>query len=146
MVRSWSLAAKVSISKGEGNLKKKILVCEDEEDLRVIFIDFFQDKGFDVICTQDGEQGLKLVDAEKPDIMLLDMRMPKLDGYGTLKRLREYNKELPVIVITAYGYICQVIQMMNLGISGYVTKPIDYDKLYEKINEVLSYKPTGAQQ
>lgn len=119
---------------------EKILICEDEEDLRVIFIDFFKDKGFEVVCAADGEEGLKLVDSEKPDIMLLDMRMPKLDGYGTLKKLREYNKELPVIVITAYGYICQVIQMMNLGISGYVTKPIDYDKLSDKIREVLSLK------
>lgn len=123
---------------------EKILICEDEEDLRVIFIDFFKDKGFSVVCAADGEEGLALVDSEKPDLMLLDMRMPKLDGYGTLKKLREYNKELPVIVITAYGYICQVIQMMNLGISGYVTKPIDYDKLFEKIKEVLSIKQSGS--
>lgn len=123
---------------------EKILVCEDEEDLRTIFVDYFQENGYQIICAADGEEGLKFVESHKPDIMLLDMRMPRLDGYGTLKRLRETNKELPVIVITAYGYICQVIQMMNLGISGYVTKPIDYDKLLEKIKEVLSISKTGA--
>jgi len=123
---------------------EKILVCEDEEDLRTIFVDYFQDNGYQIICAADGEEGLKFVESEKPDIMLLDMRMPKLDGYGTLKRLRESNKDLPVIVITAYGYICQVIQMMNLGISGYVTKPIDYDKLLEKIKEVLALSKAGA--
>lgn len=122
---------------------ERILVCEDEEDLRKIFVDYFQDNEYQVICAADGEEGLKLINSEKPDIMLLDMRMPRLDGYGTLKKLRETNKELPVIVITAYGYICQVIQMMNLGISGYVTKPIDFDKLLEKIKEILAVQKAG---
>ncbi|MEZ7891370.1 MAG: response regulator [Candidatus Wallbacteria bacterium] len=125
---------------------ERILVCEDEEDLRKIFVDYFQDNEYQVICAADGEEGLKLINSEKPDIMLLDMRMPRLDGYGTLKKLRETNKELPVIVITAYGYICQVIQMMNLGISGYVTKPIDFDKLLEKIKEILAVQKAGEAQ
>ena len=125
---------------------ERILVCEDEEDLRKIFVDYFQDNNYQVICAADGEEGLKLINSEKPDIMLLDMRMPRLDGYGTLKRLRETNKELPVIVITAYGYICQVIQMMNLGISGYVTKPIDFDKLLEKIQEILTVQKASEAQ
>ncbi len=116
----------------------KILICEDEEQLCNIYSDFFSSRGYQVVCAKDGEEGLQLFQTEEPDIILLDMRMPKLDGYGTLKQLRLIDNKVPVIIITAYGYICQVIQMMNLGISGYVTKPVDYDKLLEKVNEILS--------
>lgn len=119
----------------------KILICEDEEQLCDIYSDFFTSRGFEVICALDGEEGLELFEREKPDIILLDMRMPRLDGYGMLKRLRKLDTRIPVIIITAYGYICQVIQMMNLGISGYVTKPVDYDKLYDKVREILATPP-----
>ena len=83
---------------------------------------------------------MRLAEREAPDLVILDMRMPKLDGYGTLKQLRQKNLDLPVLIVTAYGYICQVIQMMNLGISGYVTKPINYDKLLEKVNDILEFR------
>lgn len=123
----------------------KILVCEDEETLTDIYRDFFGSHGFEVVCAKDGEEGVLLAEMEKPDLVILDMRMPKLDGYGTLKRLRQKNLDLPVLIVTAYGYICQVIQMMNLGISGYVTKPINYDKLLEKVNEILGMRRAEAE-
>lgn len=122
----------------------KILICEDEEQLCDIYSDFFTSRGLQVICALDGEEGLELFEREKPDIILLDMRMPRLDGYGMLKRLRKIDTQVPVVIITAYGYICQVIQMMNLGISGYVTKPVDYDKLYDKVMEILA-TPQGKE-
>jgi DNA-binding response OmpR family regulator len=118
--------------------KKKLLICEDEVQLCEIYRDYFSSRNFDVVCAFNGEEGLELFATEKPDIVLLDMRMPKLDGYGTLKRLRKTDNNVPVIIITAYGYIHQVIQMMNLGISGYVTKPVDYDRLHDKVMEILS--------
>lgn len=116
----------------------RILVCEDEENLRKIYTDFFGGHGFEVVVAADGEEGLAKMHESSPDIVLLDMRMPKMDGYATLKKIRETHRSLPVIIVTAYGYICQVIQMMNLGISGYVTKPIDYDRLLEKVRDVLA--------
>lgn len=125
--------------------RHKILVCEDEETLTDIYRDFFGSHGFDVVCARDGEEGVLLAESEKPDLVILDMRMPRLDGYGTLKRLRQKNLDLPVLIVTAYGYICQVIQMMNLGISGYVTKPINYDKLLEKVNEILGMRRIEAE-
>lgn len=124
--------------------KYKILVCEDEESLSTIYREFFGSHGFDVVCARDGEEGVLLAATEKPDLVILDMRMPKLDGYGTLKQLRQKKIDLPVLIVTAYGYICQVIQMMNLGISGYVTKPINYDKLLEKVNDILEFRKVEA--
>ena len=79
----------------------KILVTDDEEDILEIVADRLEFYGFEVRTVRDGVECLKAIDQELPDLLLLDIRMPRLDGLGVLARLREDHPDLPVVVLTA---------------------------------------------
>jgi DNA-binding response OmpR family regulator len=93
-------------------LSKKILVVEDEESLRNFYVNLLKSEGYEVASAENGEQGLNRAKSEKPDLILLDLMMPVLDGKIMLKRLREIPefKTLPVIVLTNAGDIDSMTQ------------------------------------
>jgi two-component system KDP operon response regulator KdpE len=118
--------------------RKRVLVVDDEPGiLRFVRVSLGM-AGYDVITTTSGEEALKLVETDKPDIMLLDILMVPMSGLDILDQLRTFSK-LPVIVFTARSFIAE--KAMELGANGVVAKPFKPEELVEKIKETLDNHP-----
>ncbi|MCX5701896.1 MAG: response regulator [Candidatus Omnitrophica bacterium] len=104
----------------------KIMLADDEEDFRKPLSFWLESKGYSVDCAENGEIAIKMIQENTPNIVLLDLNMPVLDGLGTLKRIREFNKDLPVIIISAYVDDPRVREANAYGISGVFYKGKDF--------------------
>ena len=116
----------------------KILVVDDEVKACELLKRFLEKKEYDVITSSSGEDAIEKVKSEKPDAMLLDVRMPGMDGMEVLKQLREIAPLLPVILVTAYGNIDNAVQVVKLGAYDYLTKPLDTEKIIVTLRNALS--------
>lgn len=110
-------------------MKKKILVIDDEQAICKMLEKFLSRKGYKAITALSGESGIKKLKKEKPHIVLLDIKMPGIDGIETLKRIREVDKEVGVIMITVIKEDATGRKCMELGAYDYVTKPFSLDYL-----------------
>jgi DNA-binding response OmpR family regulator len=126
-------------------IDKTILVVDDEKNIRMLFEDELVEAGFQVITAENGTEGLRLALQAKPDLILLDIKMPDMHGVEVLQKLREEDKTTPVIMITAHGARSTVSRSMTewairskeLNIADYITKPVDLDELITKIKQIL---------
>jgi two-component system, OmpR family, alkaline phosphatase synthesis response regulator PhoP len=128
--------------------KGKILVVDDEIYI-VHILDFSLGmEGYEVLTALDGEQALEKARAEKPDLIVLDIMMPKLDGYETCKRLKadDATKQIPVILLSAKGRNVDQKVGFEVGADDYITKPFSPRKLVERINAVLGQDTTRQQR
>lgn len=119
---------------------KKILFVEDEAVLQKTFSDLITKEGFEVISALDGEAGLRQAKAQKPDLILLDVILPKVNGFDVLKKLKEdpETKEIPVIVLTNLEAVEDVDQALKLGAKSYLVKTnYSLEELVEKINQAF---------
>ena len=119
--------------------KGKILVVDDEIYI-VHILDFSLGmEGYSVVTALDGEQALEKARTEKPDLIVLDIMMPKLDGYETCKRLKaeDATKAIPVILLSAKGRNVDQKVGFEVGADDYITKPFSPRKLVERINAIL---------
>ncbi len=116
----------------------KILVVDDDPEVRMATRDFLTSKGHDVTLAEDGVQALKLLATVKPDVVLLDVAMPEMDGMETLRRIVAGYPNLPVIMVTANADIEITSKVLQLGAADYVPKPFDLDYLDQAINIQLS--------
>jgi DNA-binding response OmpR family regulator len=120
--------------------KKRILIIEDDSSLQKILQEFLIAENFDVIEAMDGEKGAELTKSEKPDLVLLDIILPKKDGYEVLKELKENQetKNIPIILLTNLESPADVEKAVKLGATTYLTKA-DYklEEVVEKIREIL---------
>jgi DNA-binding response OmpR family regulator len=117
----------------------RILVVDDENDI-VSTIQFrLKSCGFDILTADNGQEGIETATREKPDLILLDINMPIMDGHTMLQRVRSHSelKDTPVIMLTAYSDRNDISKAAELGISDYVTKPFDFSDLMEKISKAL---------
>jgi DNA-binding response OmpR family regulator len=120
----------------------KILVVDDEK----VNVDFFQvmlsKLGFEVDIAYDGEAALKRVEVSKPDIILLDLIMPKLTGFELTKILKgkSETKDIPIIILTAIDDIKEKVDMLELGIDDYITKPFNFIEILARIRSILRSK------
>lgn len=119
--------------------KIKVLCVEDEQDIRENIVEILRDEGFEVFEAQDGKHGFELFQRAKPDIVISDIMMPQLDGYGLLKLVRESktagNPLIPFIFLTALGQKDDIIKGTNLSANDYLIKPIDFDLMIAKVKE-----------
>jgi DNA-binding response OmpR family regulator len=123
----------------KGMAKGKILVVDDEIYI-VHILDFSLGmEGYSVVTALDGEQALEKARAEKPDLIVLDIMMPKLDGYETCKRLKadDATRAIPVILLSAKGRNVDQKVGFEVGADDYITKPFSPRKLVERINAIL---------
>jgi DNA-binding response OmpR family regulator len=120
--------------------RKKILVIDDEHDLLALVKFRLEANDYIVVTAADGEEGLLLFKNEKPDLVLLDIIMPKLDGFSVCQTLKKdpLNKDIPVIMLTAKDRPDDIKQAQRCGASGYVIKPFDAETLLFNIKEQLS--------
>ncbi|MCD8742466.1 response regulator transcription factor [Mucilaginibacter roseus] len=131
---------------------KKILLVEDDPNLGLLLQDYLQLKGkFDVVLCKDGDEGLKAFTKSTYDLLILDVMMPKKDGFTLGKDIRKINQHIPIIFATAKGMIEDKTEAFNLGGDDYITKPFRIEELLLRINALLkrsenSEKKTEEQQ
>jgi DNA-binding response OmpR family regulator len=115
---------------------KKILVVDDEERLRMLLESYLRQEGFEVVTANNGRQALSVARQEQPDLVLLDLMMPELDGFGFM---REHSKErnTPVIILTAKLDEQEKVLGLELGADDYVTKPFSLRELTARVRAVL---------
>lgn len=116
---------------------KCILIVDDEPNVRLMLRTALESAGYRILEAADGLQALARVQAERCDVVLLDLRMPKLDGMGTLARMRENGHATPVVMLTAHGSIPDAVAAMRLGAIDFLTKPITPSALRAVVSEVL---------
>jgi two-component system response regulator AtoC len=118
----------------------RILIAEDERTARTSLAGLLQTEGFEVLAAEDGVQALSLVLSERPEVVLLDVRMPKLDGLEVLQKLRHEGSDSAVIVMTAYEDSRTVIEAMKFGAFDYVSKPLDSRQLLAQIGRAIQHQ------
>ena len=118
---------------------EKVLVIEDKPEMIQILTDYvLGPQGYVTLTALDGEKGLRMALSEEPDLVILDLRMPKMSGLQVLQTLRELQCPVPVILITAYGSEEVVVRALRLGANDYVAKPFELDEMINAIERVLS--------
>ncbi len=120
-------------------MSKRILVVEDQEDNRQILRDLFGSVGYEMFEAIDGEAGVAAAKKERPDLILMDIQLPLLDGYEATRRIKADPdlKGIPVIVVTSYALSGDEMKARAAGCDGYVTKPYSSRQLLTKIREFL---------
>ena len=116
------------------------LVVEDDPDLGDTIVTFLKEEGLDAKLARDGDQAMRLVDQLSPSAMILDLMMPRRDGFSVLRELRADGRiaNLPVIVVTAIFGLSERLYATELGAADYVTKPFELDELLERVRNVLA--------
>ena len=119
----------------------KVLVVDDELEVRQVLREFLSSRGYDVTAASGGAEAVALVETIKPDLVLLDVAMPDMDGVETLKRIVAIEPALAVIMVTANADIGVTSKLLALGAVDYVPKPFDLDYL----DQAVSTQVTAAQ-
>ena len=118
-------------------MAEKILVADDEQEIRELLENFLTHQGYEVVLASDGNQALQLASEENPQVIILDVKMPGLDGLEVCKRLKEQEQTrlIPVIVIT--GFEDNKIEALNLGADDFVNKPFDMAEISARVKSAL---------
>ena len=123
--------------------KQKILIADDEAQIREILRIYFEKEGFEVIEAEDGAAAILKVQSEKPDILLLDIMMPVLDGIEVCKQVRKMT-DLPIIMVTAKDEDDDRIAGLEIGADDYITKPFNSREVVARVKAVL--RRAGTQE
>lgn len=128
------------------NRQKMVVVVEDEPDIKEVIEYNLQREGYRVLSALDGEVGLKLIQKELPDLVLLDLMLPGLDGIEICRRLRSQTatKNIPIIMVTAKGDEADIVLGLGVGADDYVTKPFSAKELVARVKAVLRRMSAGA--
>ncbi|MEN9882866.1 MAG: hypothetical protein RLZZ420_83 [Bacteroidota bacterium] len=118
-------------------VKPRILLCEDDPNLGIVLKNFLELNEFDVVLERDGRLGLAAFQREKFDICLLDVMMPKMDGFALAKEIRDINEDIPLFFLSAKSMKEDQIKGYKLGADDYITKPFDTELLLLKIKAIL---------
>ena len=118
-------------------MSQRVIVTDDEELIRWSLAEHLRGEGYEVEEAEDGLALLALCEARAPDAVLLDLNMPRLDGLGALRRLREMDMQAPVIVLTAHGAVESAVEATQLGASAYLSKPFDLREVSLQLEAAL---------
>ena len=120
-------------------MTKRILVVEDQEDNRRIIRDLLTSAGYELIEAQDGAEGVRLAESERPDLILMDIQLPVLDGHEATRRIKENPdlRHIPLIVVTSYALSGDEQKATAAGSDGYVAKPFSPRQLLATIRKFL---------
>lgn len=122
----------------------RLLIVDDEEPVREVLGEYFSSQGYQVDTASSGTEALERVQHRRPDLVLLDVRMPGLDGMEVLKKLREIDGHLPVVMITANEDVALARSMLSIGAFDYVAKPFDFRYLDRVVAAALVQTVTGG--
>ena len=123
-------------------MPKKILIVEDNQDNRELVVKVLRNKGFETVAAVDGEDAIEKAVSEKPDLILLDISLPKLDGYEVAKRLKsmEEFREIPIVAFTAHAMKGDREKVIVAGFEGYISKPVNIRELPDQIRSYIRGK------
>ena len=116
---------------------ERILVIEDELPMRTALQDVLAGEGYRVLTAADGQSGLQRAADEKPDLILLDVMMPKLDGYAVCAELRRLSSPVPILMLTAKGQVEDRVQGLDVGADDYLVKPFSTEELLARVRAML---------
>lgn len=122
--------------------KKKILIVEDNEQNLYLETFLLEKQGYDVIQARNGQEGLDTAASERPDLILLDIQLPFMDGYEVSRRLKEAQEtqSIPIVAVTSYAMAGDREAVLAAGCHGYIEKPIDPDHFAEQVKGFLTVK------
>ena len=118
--------------------KKKILVVDDEESIHLLYREEFEEEGYDVISAMSGEEALKLFKEQEPDLVVLDINMPGMDGIEVLRQMKQMKPDVPVILSSAYPEYKQ--DLASWASDDYIVKSFSMDELKESVRKHLQKK------
>jgi len=123
----------------------RVLIVDDEPSICWGFREFLTDDGHDVRIAASAEDALELVEQERPDVVVLDVRLPGMDGLSAIEHLRDRIDDVPIIVITAFGNLETAVRAVKEGAFDYLSKPFDLDQAAEVIRRALEPRPSATQ-
>ena len=124
-------------------MKQRILIAEDEADIRNILKLYLESEGFEVVQAQDGDQALRMAQQEMPDLILLDVMMPNMDGFAVTQALRQYS-QVPILILSARSQDADKILGLNLGADDYIAKPFNALEVVARVKAHLRRGQQGA--
>ena len=116
----------------------KLLIVDDQYGIRLLLQEIFKKEGYEVFQAANGFQAIDIVVKDCPDLVILDMKIPGMDGVEILKRIKEINKDIKVILMTAYGELDIIEEAKKLGALQYFPKPFDIDEIKKVVREHTS--------
>jgi two-component system nitrogen regulation response regulator NtrX len=120
--------------------KARVLIIDDEESVRSSLKMIFEYEGYEVILAANGEAGLKIAERETPDLIFLDIKMPQMDGMEVLKRLKEMDDQVPVIMISGHGDVATAFTASKLGAYGFIEKPPETERILLDARNALNQR------
>ena len=125
----------------------KIMIVDDDPNIRELVRVLLQNGGFDSCEAADGRDALRVITDENPDLAVIDLMMPNMDGYELCRNLRKYYENLPILMLTAKGELAAKMAGFNAGTDDYLTKPFEGDELLMRVRALLRrYKIEASQQ
>jgi DNA-binding response OmpR family regulator len=134
-------------------MPEKILVVDDDPDMRDAITIILESQGYEIVTAQDGVEGLANLKAERPDLMMLDLLMPKMDGFAVLKELQDARwakyRDIPILILSSVREEAsrrryELETALTLEVDDYVEKPIAPDVLLERVEKLLKKKKSGS--
>ncbi|MGC8976913.1 MAG: response regulator [Candidatus Ratteibacteria bacterium] len=116
-------------------MKKKILIIEDNENERLLYEEEMKKEGYDVLTASSGKEGLSIIEKEKIDLIILDLKMPEMDGLEVLGKILSKRKNLPIIIYTSYPHYKN--NFLSWAAEAYLIKSSDINELKNKIRELI---------
>lgn len=119
--------------------KARILIVEDNRDNMTLIVDVLDSLDYEVIQAHDGEQGVRLALNEKPDLVLMDLSLPRMDGWTATRALRQMEgfAHIPILALTAHAMVGDRERAMEAGCTDYISKPINIQELASKLRQYL---------
>ncbi|WP_458120544.1 response regulator [Paenibacillus sp. Z6-24] len=117
--------------------QKKILIVDDQNGIRILLVELFSNEGYQMFQAANGKAALEVVEQEVPDLVLLDMKIPGMDGLEILRHIKSTHPQIHVIMMTAYGELDIIQKARDLGAIGHFTKPFDIDEMRKAVDQAL---------
>lgn len=116
---------------------RRVLVVEDNRDNMTLIIDVLSTLDYEVLQATDGEKGVEAARNERPDLILMDLSLPRMDGWTATRLIRQEQPALPIIALTAHAMMGDRERALEAGCNDYIAKPIDLQELARKLNQYL---------
>lgn len=116
----------------------KVLIVDDQYGIRILLKEVLQKEGYETFLAANGMQAVEIVSEQKPDLVLLDMKIPGMDGIELLRKMKEVDPEIRVLIMTAYGELDMLKEATNLGALTHFSKPFDINKVRNLVKEYIA--------
>jgi CheY-like chemotaxis protein len=138
----WHPVMEENIEQGTPPVTRRILIVEDNQDSRELVVKVLKNKGYEIIEAADGEEALAKAASEKPNLILMDISIPKLDGFEVTKRLKGNDefRHIPVVALTAHAMKGDREKFISAGFEGYISKPISIHELPGQVRDYIRGK------